>query len=244
MIILFTDFTLNGPYVGQVKSAIYQYHSKSVVIDLMHDVPMFDTKHASCLLNSFISFFPKKSVFCCVVDPGVGSDRNAIVVKADDRYFVGPDNGLFEYICKMSTRLEYFTITWKPKLLSSTFHGRDIFAPIAASIDRGVFDGLESTNSKNIKRFPWPVDLYEIIYIDPFGNLMTGVRGSSLSSESILELNGQKINYAVTYSNMPEGELCWYVNSNNLVEIGVNLSSAALQGSYRIGMKINIYNNK
>jgi len=104
---------------------------------------VFDIKHSACMLNSFTQYLPVGSVFCCVVDPGVGSDRNAIVVKANENYFVGPDNGLFEYVCRSDSDFRLYNIVWSPDVLSTTFHVRDIFAPIAAQIDNSVFDSLD-----------------------------------------------------------------------------------------------------
>lgn len=240
MIILFTDFGLQGPYVGQLKSVLYQNNPDSKIIDLMHDAPMFDIKHSACLLNSLIQYFPVGSVFCCVVDPGVGSDRNAIVVKANDQYFVGPDNGLFEYLVRSDPDFTAYYIVWQPEVLSKTFHGRDIFAPITAQIDAGDFDSLEKINQNDLKRFSWPNDVFEIIYIDHFCNLMTGIRESSISAETELVFNGQNISYVETYSNMPDGQLCWYINSNQLVEIGLNKMNAGLVHTAQIGDPLEI----
>ncbi|VAW91040.1 hypothetical protein MNBD_GAMMA23-2576 [hydrothermal vent metagenome] len=235
MIILYTDFTLQGPYVGQLKAAIYKQYSNAKIVDLMHDVPSFDVKHSACLLNSLIQYFPEDSVFCCVVDPGVGSARQAIVLKVAGQYFVGPDNGLFEYLLRSNDKLQAYKISWQPAQLSTTFHGRDIFAPIAANIAQGNFSGIESISLDSITCFDWANDLFEIIYIDAYGNLMTGITASGISKEAILELNGTKIQFAKTYTDMPTGKLCWYVNSNQLVEIALRGQSAANVYSSKIG---------
>jgi len=235
MIILYTDFTLQGPYVGQLKAAIYKQHSNATVVDLMHDAPSFDVKHSACLLNSLIQYFPEGSVFCCVVDPGVGSARQAVVLKAGSQYFVGPDNGLFEYLLRSKDKLQAYTISWQPTQLSTTFHGRDIFAPIAANIAQRDFSGIEGISLNNITRFDWANDLFEVIYIDAYGNLMTGIAASSVSIETIFELNGTKIKFAKTYADMPAGELSWYINSNHLIEIALRGQSAAKVHSSQIG---------
>lgn len=244
MIILFTDFGLEGPYVGQLKATVYNICPQATIVDLMHDAPMFDVKHSALLLNSLSHYFPSGCIFCCVVDPGVGSNRNAIVVKADDNYFVGPDNGLFEYILQTRERLTTYKIAWTPESLSSTFHGRDIFAPIAAQIESGQFGNLKEINPTDIKRFSWPNDVYEIIYIDHFGNLMTGIKGSSISTKSLFNLKGKKIAYAQTYADMRDDELSWYINSNNLVEIGVNQSDASIRCNAHIGDPVDIFGSQ
>ena len=235
MIILYTDFSQLGPYVGQLKSVISQYNPDSKIIDLIHDAPMFDVKHSAYFLNSLTPYFSDESVFCCVVDPGVGGTRNNIVVKADNKYYIGPDNGLFEYIIRSASKLEYYTISWEPEVLSTTFHGRDIYAPIAAQIDSGFFEEIEKIAPKDVTRFNWPNDLYEIIYIDSFGNLMTGIRATSIDIESILHIKGEKVYFSKTYTTMPDGQVCWYVNSNGLIEIALNKDNAGLKYDIKIG---------
>ena len=240
MIILYTDFTLAGPYVAQMKAAIYSKVNTAKIVDLMHDAPHFDIKHSARLLNSLVSYFPENSVFCCVVDPGVGSSREAIVLKIENQYFVGPDNGLFEYILRSHKEVQAYKIIWQPLQLSTTFHGRDIFAPIAADILKKDFSGLETLALKKIMRFGWDDDLFEIIYIDGFGNLMTGIAAETISQDSILELNGNKIHFSNTYSQMPKDQLCWYVNSNQLIEIAINGQSAESTCSCRVGHHITV----
>ncbi len=240
MIILYTDFTLRGPYVGQLKAAVYAKHPDAKVIDLMHDAPGFDVKHSACLLNSLIQYFPLDSVFCCVVDPGVGSSRQAIVLKVNSQYFVGPDNGLFEYILRSAKDIQAYKITWQPLELSCTFHGRDIFAPVAAKIMQADFDGIENIPVNDVMRFDWPNDIFEIIYIDAYGNLMTGIAATAISRATILELKGIKIYFSKTYADMLPDTLCWYVNSNQLVEIALREGHAAKTHFCEIGDSVNI----
>ena len=235
MIYLFSDFSLNGPYVGQLKSAIYNNNKNSEVIDLMHDAPSFDIKHSALLLNNIKNYLSNNYICCCIVDPGVGGKRNGIVVCRDNNYFIGPDNGLFEYIYRTDESLTLYKIVWKPEYLSETFHGRDIFAPIAAQIDNGNFTGLDLINSNEVQRFAWEDDQYEIIYIDHYGNLMTGISASNISKSSVLIFKKFKIEFSNTYENMPEGQICWYINSCELVEIGCKNSNSAVKVSAQIG---------
>lgn len=235
MIILFTDFSYNGPYVGQLKSAIYQLSQNIKIIDLMHDAPKFDVKHSALLLSTLINKFPKNSVFCCVVDPGVGSKREALVLKVDEQYFIGPDNGLFEYILRSGKLLKTFKIIYKPETISKTFHGRDIFAPIAAQLEDNNFTNLEVISPNDLLRYDWKPNLEEIIYIDSFGNLMTGIKKGALSKVSIIHYKGHEINFSAAYSGVLEGDFCWYVNSNDLIEIAVNSGSAASVLDAQIG---------
>lgn len=235
MIILFTDFSHNGPYVGQLKSAIYKINPAVNIIDLMHDAPGFDIKHSALLLSTLIEHFPDDSIFCCVIDPGVGSSRNAVVLKIAQQYFIGPDNGLFEYILRTDKCIKSYKIVYQANKISTTFHGRDIFAPVAAQLSNNNIDNLEEINNASLTRFNWQADLSEIIYIDSFGNLMTGIRAASLNKQSVIHYKGYQIGYARTYSEMTGEQCFWYPNSNNLVEIAVNSQSAARQLNSQIG---------
>jgi len=240
MILLYTDFTFNGPYLGQLKAAIYQNNTEAQIIDLMHDVPSFDVKHSAYLLNSLVEYFPDGSVFCCVIDPEVGSKREAIALKIGEQYFIGPDNGIFEYLLRSKKDTQGYKIIWKPKTLSTTFHGRDIFAPIAANISKNDFSGLKSIPLSNLKRFDWSNNLFEVIYIDAYGNMMTGISASAIDEEDILGLAGIKISFAKTYSDMHKDTMCWYINSNQLVEIALRERNASETYSCKIGAVINL----
>ncbi len=235
MIIFFTDFSYKGPYIGQLKSAVYKEAPDIKTIDLMHDAPVFDIKHSALLLNTLRNHFPENGVFCCVVDPGVGSSRQAIVIKVAEQYFVGPDNGLFEYIIRTTANIKSFQIVYTPTDLSKTFHGRDIFAPVSAQVHNNNLKNLQEINPEVLQRFNWPDNLSEIIYIDTFGNLMTGLDADSISKEMIIKYKGYDMCFADTYSEIPAGRFSWYINSNNLAEIAVNSGNAASILSSQIG---------
>lgn len=226
MIYLFTDFTYNGPYVGQVKSVIYQLDSDIKIVDLMHDAPMHNVKYSSFILNNIIQPLENKNIFCCVVDPGVGSGRKALVIEINSNYFIGPDNGLFEYLIRNNSNLKVYTIQYNENSISKTFHGRDVFAPVAAEISQGNFSSLKEISITNIERYDWDNQIYEVIYIDPFGNLMTGIHSKVVSPQTIFRFKGKKVLCADTYSSMEKDELCWYVNSTNLVEFALPSSRA------------------
>ncbi len=140
MIVLFTDFGWQGPYVGQMKAVLAKQAPREPLIDLMHDVPTFNPRAAAYLLASLIDPFPPDTVFLTVVDPGVGSQlRSPCVMKAAGRWYVGPDNGLFNVIAKQAASYMAWEIDWRPDTLSDSFHGRDLFAPVAAQLARGAF---------------------------------------------------------------------------------------------------------
>src|SRR5262245_30636537 len=137
MILLFTDFGLAGPYTGQMKAVLRQRAPEIPAIDLFADAPMQNPKAAAYLLAAYAAWFPSGSVFLCVVDPGVGGERPPVMVKADGRWFVGPGNGLFEIVMRRAQSAEAWEIAWQPEHLSASFHGRDLFAPVAAMIAKG-----------------------------------------------------------------------------------------------------------
>src|SRR5215475_4093926 len=138
MIVLFTDFGLNGPYTGQVKAALHQLAPGVRAIDLFADAPMGNPKASAYLLAAYAIWFPVGTIFLGVVDPGVGGPRPAIVLEADGRWFVGPANGLFELVQRRATtRTRRWDIDLRPERLSASFHGRDLFAPVAAMLARG-----------------------------------------------------------------------------------------------------------
>lgn len=224
MIALFTDFGLHGPYVGQMKAVLHKQAPSQVVVDLMHDAPTFNPHAAAYLLASLISSFPKGTVFLCVVDPGVGdTERKPVIFKTEDFWFVGPDNGLFNVVAKRSSDLQCWDITWKPEQISSTFHGRDLFAPVAALLSLGKMYDVKEDKLPYDRVLPdWSDDLEQIIYIDHFGNCMTGIRAESIDENAVIEIANLSLSRATTFSNVPEGQAFWFENSSGLVEIAMN----------------------
>ena len=240
MIALFTDFGWQGPYVGQMKAVLAQQAPHQPIIDLMHDAPAFRPRAAAYLLASLVEFFPKETVFLAVVDPGVGSQqRRPCVVRAGDRWFVGPDNGLFNIIAKHSAECSVWEIDWQPDSLSASFHGRDLFAPVAAQIATGQLPAMTKI-SLEPQQQEWPSDLEEIIYLDAFGNAMTGLRGAQLSKSSALMIKGIQIKYARVFAEAEQGVPFWYINSNGLVEIAMNQDDAAQSLGLGIGTPVMI----
>jgi S-adenosylmethionine hydrolase len=240
MIVLFTDFGVSGPYVGQVKAVLARQAPATPVVDLMHDAPAWDAKRASYLLAATIAAFPNDAVFLCVVDPGVGGDRAAIVVEADGRHFVGPDNGLFEMVSRRADRGAAREISWRPAALSSSFHGRDLFAPVAAMIARGETVPGTTIALDAVRRPDWPDDLDEVVYIDAFGNVMTGRRANTVPETMVVHAANRPIPRAATFSDVPSDAAFWYENSSGLVEIAVNRGRAADLLGLRIGDPIDM----
>lgn len=225
MIVLFTDFGADGPYIGQMIAKIRMSGFEGDVVNLFSDAPVYCVQACARLLSAYVGDFPENSVFLCVVDPGVGSDRKALAVKTDGRWFVGPDNGLFEYILRQERAPEVFEIDWKPENLSASFHGRDLFAPMAVDIFQDDTDGkLISINVNDLNRPDWPDDLPQIVYVDHFGNCMTGLCASP-DIKSII-VGETTLPVLRTFSSAEKGAPLAYINANGLIEIAVNQGRA------------------
>ncbi|AWK87850.1 SAM hydrolase/SAM-dependent halogenase family protein [Azospirillum thermophilum] len=240
MIVLFTDFGLSGPYTGQMKAALAQQAPGLPVIDLFADVPAFDPQLSAYLLAAYAPAFPAGSVFVAVVDPGVGTDRRPLVVEADGRRFVGPDNGLFEIVRRRAVRSTASAIGWRPERLSASFHGRDLFAPVAAMLATGRPVDLEPLETGADARPDWPDDLPRIVYIDVYGNAMTGLRAATLPADAVLRIGARAVRRGRTFADVPAGEALWYENSNGLAEIAVNRGRADRALGVAVGAAVTV----
>jgi S-adenosylmethionine hydrolase len=240
MIVLFTDFGLHGPYTGQMKAVLHQMAPSTPVIDLFSDAPIGNPKASAYLLASYAAWFSAGTVFLCVVDPGVGGTRPAIILEADIRWYVGPGNGLFELIQRRAQQARSWDINWKPDRLSASFHGRDLFAPVAAVLARGEPPPGLAHNDSVDRRADWPDDLCEIVYVDHFGTAMTGLRAVTLPRDARLTAAGRILESAVTFSDRPSGAAFWYENSNGLVEIAVNQGRADHDLGLAIGALVEV----
>ena len=241
MIVLFTDFGLTGPYVGQMKAALYRVAPDVPVIDLFSDAPAFNIRTNSYLLAAYSEVFPVDTVFLAVVDPGVGSEeRLPVVVNCDGRWFVGPGNGLFDIVVRRAERSRQWGIVWRPETLSSSFHGRDLFAPVAAMLANGKQPELESLPQDEERLLRLPDDLTEIIYVDHFGNLISGFRASSVVPNASLLYRGLTIPRVKTFADVASGEPLCYENSNGLLEIALNQGRADDHFEARIGDSLEV----
>jgi S-adenosyl-L-methionine hydrolase (adenosine-forming) len=240
MIALFTDFGLHGPYTGQMKAVLHQMAPGIPVIDLFADAPAGRPKAAAYLLAAYAAWFPVGTVFLGVVDPGVGGTRPAAMLKADDRWYVGPGNGLFELIHRRAGQTLHFDIEWRPEHLSASFHGRDLFAPVAAMLARGDAPPGQLRMDATQRRTDWPDDLGEIVYIDHFGNAMTGLRAAVLPPNTRLIAAGRVLARERTFSDVPRATAFWYENANGLAEIAINQGRADLELGISLGSPIEI----
>ena len=235
MIAIFTDFGVQGPYLGQMRSVLLAQAPAVPVVELFPDLPPFDVQAAAYLLPAYSQYLPDNSVCVGVVDPGVGTKRRALVVRADSRWYVGPDNGLFSVLIRRAVDVQVFEITWRPEQLSNSFHGRDLFAPVAAAIARGEQLPAEEIEATRLLMPAWPEDLMQVVYIDSYGNAITGLRSCSVSQDVVLDVEARSLEFRRTFAEADEGMPFWYENSNGLVEIALSNGRAAEALGLRVG---------
>jgi S-adenosylmethionine hydrolase len=238
MIVLFTDFGLEGPYTGQVEAVLYQQAPGVPVVSLFSDLAPFDIEAAAYLLPAYAGGFPPGTVFLCVVDPGVGGARPGVVVQADGRWYVGPNEGLFALLARRVRELNCWQLP-DDASASTSFHGRDVFAPVAARLARaGPVQG-EVVSPDELLKPDWPDELWRVAYVDRYGNAISGVRASSVDDGTVFKLDGHAVRSAHTFSDVGEGDAFWYENSNGLLEFAVNQGRADELLGLRAGTEIN-----
>ena len=238
MIALFTDFGPGGFYVGQMHAVLAGAAPGLPVIDLMNDAPAFSPKPAGYLLAALLPYLPTATVVVAVVDPGVGTDRLPAAVEVDGRWLVGPDNGVFEPSLRRAAASAAWHITWRPSRLSASFHGRDLFAPVAARIAAdGIVPG-DRIPVDRLRRRDWPDDLTEIVHVDRYGNGATGLRAAALPADAALTAGGRRLTRARTFGDRPPGTAFWYENSVGLAEIAVAEDSAAATLGLTVGSPV------
>lgn len=248
-ITLTTDFGTDDWFVGTMKGVVLGINPHAAMVDITHEISPGDVRAGSFSLMAACRYFPKGTIHVAVVDPGVGSQRRAIALQTADYLFVGPDNGVLSWAVrnqeiKAIRQLEnpkYFLET-----VSRTFHGRDIFAPVAAHLSRGLQLKQLGRELKDFMRLPWPKPTRkhghihgEIVHIDRFGNAITNLRAEDVDAErkGRCEVIGKrKVRCALMefYSAVPHGSPLAAIGSCGFLEISVNGHSAA----HRFGLTI------
>jgi len=231
-VFLFTDFGTSGPYVGQLFAAVLAVDTRIPVVDLMHDAPAMRPDLAAYLLPAVCRLLPEGAIVVAVVDPGVGSDRQALIVETGALTLIGPDNGL---MARMPDIQRVSRIDWQPRGLSTSFHGRDLFAPVAAQLAIGGGVASSPLAAGSLLGADWPDNLAQVIHIDAYGNAMTGLSAEKFPKNRKITIAGRCLAYAPTFSTVPHGEPFWYANSQGLVEVAVNRGSAAMMLSLALG---------
>jgi len=244
-VVLLTDFGLQDPFAGILKGVIACISPESSVMDLSHGVAPQDIVQGAFLLTTSYSYFPKGSVFCVVVDPGVGSDRKGILIETRDYFFIGPDNGVLWHAANENNIKQMFHLTHSACFLSpvsKTFHGRDIFAPVAAHVSKGIKSlSILGNPIKECVRLDFPEIkkrtrsslVLTVIHIDRFGNCALNIDGSSFmqfvqNKSFCLTVNSVQIKSAYdTYSQARDEDPFLIVSSCSYMEISLKNSNAA-----------------
>ena len=226
-IALLSDFGANSLYTGQMEIVLREQSLSSTtpIVDLISDLPQFRPDLASYLIPPLVRYSASSWLFICVVDPGVGSQRAALALKADGRWFVGPDNGILSRVAHSAVDGEWWSIP-TPGNCCATFHGRDLFAPLALQIISKGSPSGERVEGDDLVGVDWPSDLHKVIYSDHYGNLMTGIRAEKLSLMREFSIGKYLLKNATTFSDLPVGEPFWYKNSLGLVEFSANMARA------------------
>lgn len=253
LITLSTDFGHKDPFVGIMKGVIFGINPKANIIDLSHGIPPQDVLAGALVLRYAAPSFPAGTVHVAVVDPGVGSERRPLLIESEDRFFIGPDNGILSLALegkKVSGVIELSNTTYHLKPTSATFHGRDIFAPAAAYLSLGVPPQDLGRAVSDFARLTWPEVTKtegslagEVIYIDGFGNLITNVRDRDLSlfrpEELTVSVAGATVQgLAANYSSAEESSYAALINSWGLLEISSFKANARLLCGAKIGDKV------
>ncbi|RUM60497.1 MAG: hypothetical protein DSY66_04335 [Persephonella sp.] len=252
-IVLLTDFGIEDGFSGVLKGVILSINSNANIVDLSHNVKPFDILEGALILNAHYRYFPKGSIFIVVIDPGVGTDRNPIVVKTENYYFVAPDNGVLSLVLQNEKIQKIVKIENKDLILkrdNETFHGRDIFAPVGAYLSKGYPIEKIGRELKEIKKLSIPSPYYdrdfligEIIKFDRFGNGITNIK--ELPDFEYIEIKGYRINkVAKSFLDGEEGKLNILKGSFGFYELFTPLDNAKEKFDLKLGEKIKVRRRK
>lgn len=254
-IALLTDFGSSDWFVGAMKGVILGINPRVNMADITHGIPAGSVRSGAFALQQSYTYFPVGTVFLAVVDPGVGGDRKPIAVKTRDYFFVAPDNGLLSFALKEQGPFQARVIEntkYFRSQVSSTFHGRDIFAPAAAHLSKRTTFSSLGPACRDLVSLEWPESKMssgrvsgEVVYIDRFGNLITNLSSrdmASLKSEKLRAgMKGRKFPFCSYYAQVPQGSLLAVLGSCGLVEISVNGGHAAQTLKANVGDKVVLY---
>ncbi|MDZ7772805.1 MAG: SAM-dependent chlorinase/fluorinase [Balneolaceae bacterium] len=255
IITLTTDFGLQDYYVSAMKAVMLGIVPEARLVDISHDIPSQDIMAGSWVLRNSAMLFPPGTVHTVVVDPGVGTDRKPVALEINDRFFVGPDNGIFSQLTEEhGFRAVHLTneTYWREEV-SRTFHGRDIFAPVAAHLAAGV--SLEELGEpvEELETYRWAVPIADkdglqgwVIHIDKFGNLVTNIPQSLIEEvaggRAVKIYVGNTILDEVveTFGSVEEGEPAALIGSSGMLEVGINKGDAGQMLGVKKGAQISL----
>lgn len=239
IITLTTDFGIRDAFVGVMKGVILNINPSATIVDITHGIPQGDLDAASFAIDQAYRYFPPETIHVVVVDPGVGTKRKILLAHADQRYFLAPDNSVLKYVFAQQPKFKARSVTNKKYFLSQTsrtFHGRDIFAPVAAHLSSGVSFEEFGPEIENVVKgdiaLPAKTDkriVGEIVYIDNFGNCISNIAKSDVLSDNV-EVNIKHFQFeklSDSYAEHIHGEPLAIISSHDYLEIAVRDGNAA-----------------
>ena len=245
IITLLTDFGTTDSYVAEMKGVLLSGAPTAVLIDVSHGVSPGDIRSAAYILGRTWHRFPPGTIHIVVIDPGVGSPRTALALRAHGHYFTGPDNGVFTPVLK-DTEVEAVTLP-TPEWAAPTFHGRDVFAPAAAALAKGesvanlgpAFAGMPQRLAYTLPHYEGKTVVGEVVYIDRFGSLITNLTTQLVPSYARVEVEDLDLGpLKRTFDDVSNGALLAYVGSDGAVEIAVRNGSAARRLGVGVGGRV------
>lgn len=251
LISLTTDFGLSDAYAGVMKGVILSINPEAQIVDLTHGILPRQIEQAAFVLHANYPFFPDDTIHVAVVDPGVGTQREALGVRTSKAIFIAPDNGVLKYIFDAHPDAEVYKLNQSGYWLhpaSQTFHGRDIFAPVAGHVSRGVALSEMGVRFESFDRgrvihpeIRQDEIIGAILYFDHFGNAVTNLdrsllRGVSVRAICVNDLKVDGVQH--TYADVPPGEPVACIGSAGTLEIGVNQGSARVQCGLQAGNRV------
>jgi S-adenosylmethionine hydrolase len=259
IITLTTDYGTNDHLVGTLKGVILKICPEANLVDITHNVTPYDLLDGALAIGSAYSYFPARTIHVVVVDPGVGTERRALLVSGENQYFVAPDNGVLslvyereESILVRHANVEHYYL----QTVSKTFHGRDVFAPVAAWLAKGSQAAAMGEEITDYKKFAMPRPKSAegsskgvVLRVDSFGNLITNFRPDDLPASAIesgainLHVGSQAVTRLVdTFAKGNPGEVFAYIGSNGFIEIGVNRGNASKALGASRGVQVTLGN--
>jgi len=252
IITITTDFGVEDGFVAQMKGSILCVNPSAMIVDVTHLIRPFSVLHAALILLGLIDYFPQGTVHLAVVDPGVGGNRKGLAIRAENQFLVGPDNGIFSLIIGKSHNVDVREIANESIMTPNphpTFHGRDIFAPVAAHLSKGLefdevgpqFDNFERLLIPKVRCDERSIT-GQVLYQDHFGNLTTNIRGELCENgvDTVVLDSRFVIPMGRTFSDVPKDSPLALINSFGFVEIAVNRASAAEILKVTEGAPVNI----
>ena len=268
VITLTTDFGLSDAYVAAMKGVILSINPRARLVDVCHSIRPYDIKEAAFIFSTAFEFFPAETIHLVIVDPGVGTGRRAVILKTPSAYFIAPDNGVLTYVAQpfltcfdfaeeaagthqveFRPEMEAVVITnprfWRSPV-SPTFHGRDVFAPVAAHLSLGqpLADFGERLTSISALSMPRPRQetdgsiVGHIIHIDNFGNLITDIRGADIAGPTVTVEIGRRLISGLSHTYASTRELALIIGSSGYLEIALSRGNAARLLKAKVGDEI------